>query len=496
MKQLLCGLIAIICLPAMVSANEPFDEHFVDQTLRIDFHHTGDADRELIAIDRLYRQGSWAGPLTYLIDPFAYGGYVVEARDPDSGELLFSKAFDSYFGEYRTTTAASQGILRTYHESILMPFPKHAITVSWTAVRRDGTRLELAETTVDPASIEIAAEPASSDVVVVESHLGGEPHDVLDVAILGEGYTRNEIETFTRDIERATEVLLAHAPYSKHRDRISVRGVLAPSSESGCDEPTRGVFRSTSLGATFNSLGSERYLLTEDNRALRNVAASVPYDALIVMINHDRYGGGGIYNLFCTFTAHSEWADYLLLHEFGHSFAGLADEYYSSSTAYNDFFPRGHEPSEPNITALIDPAELKWRDLVDEDTEVPTPWEKEGYDREDAEYQSERSSMNQAIAEASRAGEPPERIAELKDYQDRHAAIHSQWAQEYLERSRWAGTVGAFEGAGYSSTGLYRPTLDCLMFSRRLQPLCPVCERAVDAMIRRYTGEAHTADPE
>ena len=323
--------------------------------------------------------------------------------------------------------------------------------------------------------------------MVVEAHISGPPHNVLDIAILGEGYTQEELGTFKTDLKRATEVLIGHAPYDAHRTQISVRGVMVPSPESGCDEPTRDAFRSTSLGATFNSLGSERYMLTEDNRAVRDVAANVPYDALVIMVNHDRYGGGGIYNLFCTFTAHSDWADYLLLHEFGHSFAGLADEYYSSSVAYNDFYPKGHEPQEANITALLDPDKLKWRDLVDQGTELPTRWEKEGYDREDAAYQEERKLLNDAIAEVSTSGAPIEKITEFEDNEARHAAIHAQWAQEYLARSRWAGKIGAFEGAGYSSTGLYRPALDCLMFSRRVQPFCKVCERAVEEMVLHYT---------
>ncbi len=242
----------------------------------------------------------------------------------------------------------------------------------------------------------------------------GPPHKVLDIAILGEGYTLEEFETFKTDLKRATEVFLGHAPFIAHRSQISVRGVMVPSPESGCDEPTRNAFRSTPLGATFNSLGSERYMLTEDNRAVRDIAANVPYDALVIMVNHDRYGGGGIYNLFCTFTAHSDWADYLLLHEFGHSFAGLADEYYSSSVAYNDFYPRGHEPEEANITALLDPDKLKWRDLVDPGTELPTPWEKEAYDREDAAYQEERKLLNETIAEASTPAPLPRRSQSSK----------------------------------------------------------------------------------
>jgi hypothetical protein len=464
-----------------------FDRHFEDATLRIDFHHTGNAVEEYVSIDRLYRQGRWAGSRSRLVDPLSYGGYLVEARDADSNNLLFSKGFDSFFGEYRTTSAAASGTLRTYHESVLLPFPKRRVTVNLTARRRDGTSVKLLEIEVDPASIDISGEPPAVNVLVIESHIGGPPSGVVDIAILGEGYTESGIAVFKADLAKATEVLLGQTPFASHRDRISVRGVLAVSADSGCDEPTRGAYRDTALGVSFNSLGSERYLLTEDNRSLRDIAANVPYDALIIMVNHDRYGGGGIYNLFSTFTAHSKWSDYLLLHEFGHSFAGLADEYYSSSVAYNDFYPQGREPAEPNITALLDPMNLKWKDLIEQGTEVPTPWEKEAYDIEGTAYQKERTALNKAIAEAARTGMPEEQIVELRDKEERHAAAHAEWAWQYLAKSRWAGKVGAFEGAGYSSTGLYRPMLDCLMFSRRVQPFCRVCERAVEAMILRYS---------
>jgi len=359
---------------AAAAADSPFDKNFEDATLRIDFYHVGDAERESVTFDRFYRQGVWAGSRTQLVDPFTYGGYAVEARDAATGDLLYSQGFDSYFGEYRTTGPATAGTQRTYSETVLLPYPKRPIRVILTARRRDGTVLPLAETTVDPASLEVAAAPPRRGAQVVEAHIGGPPHQVLDIAILGEGYTVAEAELFVRDLAWATETLLGFEPYASNHDRLSVRGVLVPSNESGCDEPTRGLYRDTTLGVSFNALGSERYVLTEDNRSVRDVAANVPYDALIIMINHDRYGGGGIYNLFCTFAAHSEWASYLMLHEFGHSFGGLADEYYSSSTAYNDFFPRGREPDAPNVTALLDPANLKWKDLVAPDTPLPTPW--------------------------------------------------------------------------------------------------------------------------
>jgi len=481
------GIVFFATIVPGAHAASPFERHFENATLRIDFHHTGNEVEEHISIDRLYRQGRWAGSRSRLVDPFSYGGYLVETRDADSNNLLFSRGFDSFFGEYRTTAAAASGTLRTYHESVLLPFPKRPVTVNLIARRRDGASVKLLEIQIDPSSIDISGEPPSANVLVIESHVGGTPSGVLDIAILGEGYTESGIAVFKADLAKATDVLLGQAPFASHRDRISVRGVLAVSADRGCDEPTRGAYRDTALGVSFNSLGSERYLLTEDNRSLRDIAANVPYDALIIMVNHDRYGGGGIYNLFSTFTAHSKWSDYLLLHEFGHSFAGLADEYYSSSVAYNDFYPRGYEPVEPNITALLDPANLKWKDLIEEGTEVPTPWEKEGYDLEGTAYQKERTALNEAIAEAARAGMPEERIVELREKEERHAAANAEWTRQYLTRSRWAGRVGVFEGAGYSSTGLYRPMLDCLMFSRRVQPFCQVCERAVEAMILRYS---------
>ena len=482
----LVAMLALTLVVAGAAGDSPFDHNFEDATLRIDFFHIGNAEEEFVTIDRVFRQGVWAGSRTQLTDPFPYGGYAVEARDAATGDLMYSQGFDSYFGEYRTTGPAAEGSLRTYHETVLLPYPRRPIRVVLKARRRDGTVLPLAETMVDPSSLAIATEPPRQGARVVESHVGGPPSRVLDIAILGEGYTAEEADVFVRDLAWASDTLLGFEPFASNLDRLSVRGVLVPSNDSGCDEPTRGLYRDTTLGATFNSLGSERYVLTEDNRSVRDVAANVPYDVLIIMINHDRYGGGGIYNLFSTFAAHSEWASYLLLHEFGHSFGGLADEYYSSSTAYNDFFPRGHEPDAPNITALLDPAELKWKDLVAPDTPLPTPWEKAVFDERDAAYQVERQELNEALAEAVRARAPEATILELRAKESDHATAHAAWAAEYLANCAFAGRVGAFEGAGYSATGLYRSELDCLMFSRSLQPYCAVCERSVAARIGRY----------
>ncbi|RKY53654.1 MAG: peptidase M64, partial [Candidatus Neomarinimicrobiota bacterium] len=168
-----------------------------------------------------------------------------------------------------------------------------------------------------------------------------------------------------------------------------------------------------------------------------------------------KYGGGGIFNLCSCCYIHDDekeqswWPNYVFVHEFGHAFAGLADEYYSSAVAYNEFYPPGVEPWEPNITALLDPENLKWKKLVEPDIPIPTPWNKEKYDK------IPRSQSK-----------------------DKEALLHKQ---EY-----W-GKVGAFKGAGYASEGLYRPYLDCRMFSKSLTGFCPVCSDAIVKMIRFYS---------
>jgi hypothetical protein len=495
MRALVLAAIILVALPLVAGGGEPnFDQHFVDANLRIDLFHIGNAEVEHVTIDRLYRQGIWAGSRVELVDQSGLGSYAVKAHDAESGQLLCSRGFDSYFGEYRTTDDAVAGKMRTFHETVLIPFPRQPLLIVYEAIARDGTVTELTRFEIDPDSVAISTEPLIDGVTVVEARVSGEPRATLDIAIIGEGYTAAEAELFTSDLNRFTEVLLGYQPYALLKDRISVRGALKPSQESGCDEPTRGHFRQTSIGASFNSLGSPRYMLTEDNRALRDVAAHLPYDTLVIMVNHSRYGGGGIYNLYCTFTAHNQWSSYLLVHELGHSFAGLADEYYSSSVAYNDFYPRGIEPREANITALLDPDQLKWKHLLTPGIEIPTPWGKAEYDEKLEEFQKQRHELNDKIAEASRSGVPEEEIERLKAEAELHSKLSADYAANFRHESLLADKVGAFEGAGYSSTGFYRPTLDCIMFSRGEQPFCPVCQEAIANMIRYWVDDSGSSD--
>ena len=361
------------------SADPVFDDLFHDETLRIDYNHTGNAAEEFVSLDQLWRQGTWAGSRVHLIDDLDLGGYYARIYDAGTGDLIWSKGFSSYFGEYRTTGPAGEGVMRTYHESVLAPVPKSPVEFALESRDSQGVLREFYRVAIDPDSWEIRRDPAPAGIITVDGFIGGDPHGCVDVAIVGEGYTADEVAKFEADLKRYAALMVGHEPYASLSHRINVRGVLLPSQESGCDEPSRGVHKRTALGCTFDSLGSERYMLTEDNRAMRDIAQAVPYDVLYIMVNHDRYGGGGIYNLFCTFTSDNQWSEYVFLHEFGHSFAGLADEYYTSNVAYTDFYPAGYEPRDRNITALDNPAELKWGDLAT-GGDLPTEWNKAEYD--------------------------------------------------------------------------------------------------------------------
>ena len=456
--------------------------------MRIDYYHVGDAVEEFITFDQIYQYGIWAGSRAHLIDNFNYGRYYIKIYDAASGELIYSKGLDSYFGEYKTSAAALNGVKKTYHESALIPFPKDKVIFALEKRDKENILHEFFRKEIDPEDVNIRKDDLNDPSVSgFKEDKNGDPHTRVDVAIIAEGYTKLEKEKFLKDLAYFTDVFFSREPYKSNEDKFNIYGVFKPSAESGVDEPRAGIFVNSVLNCTFNSLGSERYLLTEDNKTLRDIASNVPYDAIYIMVNHKRYGGGGIYNLFCTFTSDNQWKDYLFLHEFGHSFTGLADEYYTSEVSYNDFYPRGIEPLEANITALLDPANLKWKNLVSQGTEIPTPWEKADYDSMDYKWQKERRQMNDKIAELKKNFAPVDEIKKAEQEYDLKDKFHADEVDVYLQKSKYSGIVGAFEGAGYSAQGLYRPMLDCIMFSKGDKPFCKVCGQAIEEMINSYT---------
>lgn len=488
-------LIAIGCLllalsvPAAGEVSDDFEHWFVDRTLRIDYYHIGDAEEEIVTIDRVYDQGPWAGNTMNLLDTRNNGAFYVKVFDTATNQLIFSRGFDTIFREYQATSPAAEGIVRTFHESFLMPRPR--ATVQWTLERRDrNNHLQpVFSTTIDPNAVTVVRDALIPGVTVKRHHEAGPPHDCVDFLLVADGYTAEEQGKFEDDCRRMVEMLFRYEPFASEKSSINVRSAFRAGAESDVSKPHFGDFRSGSVGCSFYSLGSPRYLLTEDNRALRDVAAHAPYDTICILVNTETYGGGGIYNLYATNAVDNQWAEYLFIHEMGHSFGGLADEYYSSSTAYDEeaFYPPGAEPLEPNITRLIGSPKPKWADVADAGV-YPTPWGKEAFDAADRDYQKRRRELNRRIAEARRSGADAAAVTELEEQAARMSREAADKAAAMLREDPNFGKVGAYEGAGYCSSGVYRPELDCIMFTKGSKPFCRVCREAIAGTIRFHTG--------
>lgn len=407
-----------------------FDDYFKTGALRLDVVHSGSRSQETVSLRRVLLERVWAGPRAGLVPSATMGDYRIDVRDRETGTLIYRRGFSSLFREW-TTTAEAEIAARAFEECYVVPAPRRVVDVEVAARVGGGEMQTIFRATVDPDSHLVGRSPRKNDVDVIELSTTGSVDRRVDLVIVGDGYTSAERRKFEKDCDHVVTEFFDVEPLKSHRDRFNVRALFAPSRESGVDEPRKGVFRDTPFGMTFNTFGSERYCMTEDVWAVHDALSGVPHDAILLMANSSRYGGGAIYNFYTAFASDNEYDDYLCVHEFGHGFAGLGDEYFNSQVSYNEFYPKGVEPWEPNITALLDPESLKWSDLVEPDTPIPTP------------------------------GDDP----------------------------RYRGKVGAFEGAGYAAKGLFRPAVDCKMFSKANRSFCPVCARAIVDAIERHAPE-------
>ncbi len=466
------GFFLLLTLP-LSAAPQGFERFFVDKTLRIDYYHTGAKGTETISLDKCYEEGEWAGSLVNLVDTLNLGEYVARAYDEPTSSMIFSRGFSSVFNEWQSTDESLAGIFRTFHETVRMPYPKAKVQLTISRRDRKMDFHEIFSAVIDPNSpTEINREKKPARFRVVPLAENGSPHQKVDLLIVGDGYRREDMEKFRRDARHYNDVMFSTSPFKERKSDFNVRTIEVVSQDSGIDKPDKNVWKNTALGTMYNTFGSARYVLTEENRVLRDIAGEAPYDFILILINDNRYGGGGIFNLYATCytitdAPGKEWqTDYVYVHEFGHSFGGLGDEYYTSQTSYNDFYQKGVEPWEPNLTALTDKHSVKWRSFVDPDTPVPTPWEKSTYD-----------SLGRERAKLDRLA---------PDYYAKREPIY-QAEQHILKTTRFAGKIGAFEGAGYVSQGIYRPSADCRMFSLSLVGFDQVCSVALKRVIDFYS---------
>ena len=474
------AVIVFMITSAVLFAGESirFDDYFIDKTMRIDFLMTGNTDREIITIDQIYRQGIWAGNPDKLIEEFNNGSYYIKVYSINSNKLIYSRGFSCLFAEYKTTKQAKEGANKTYLQSALIPYPKKAILFVVEARNRKNILHQVFTEKIDPADANIIKEEANKNDRVYEALKNGDPHKKVDFVFVAEGYTAEQWDKFTKDVDRFTEVLFTVKPYKNNKEKFNIYGVLRPSSDSGVDEPRKGKFRNTAVSASYNALDLDRYLLVDDMKTMRDIASAVPYDALIVMANIDRYGGGGIYNNYTIFTADDGRSDEIFMHEFGHGFGGLADEYFSSSVSYEEFYPAGFEPTEGNITALLNVNNVKWKDLLTPGIPVPTPWGQE----ETAQLEAERNQIRQKllsddITEQQRS----ELETQSREIRQKISEVRKKYGELY------DGKIGVFEGAGYQAKGLYRSEITIAMFNAKTFSYGPVSERCITKVIEHYT---------
>src|ERR1043166_7449009 len=446
-------------------------------TMRLDYYHTGDASQEVFSVDRIVIEPlPWPGKPSQAIDSSNLGKYFFEVRDAKTKQVLYSRGFASIYGEWETTDEAKT-VKRTFQESLRFPAPTAPVSI--VLKKRDAKNVFQAvwTTSIDPADQFIDRSKPMGPAPLITIQKTGEPEDRVDFLILGDGYTAAEAKKCEADARRLTEVLFATSPFKENRRSFNVWALCPPAAESGFSRPSTGIYRDSPLGATYDAFGSERYVLSFDNRALRRTAQFAPYEFIEVIVNGRTYGGGGIFNLYSPVSSDNAFANYVFVHEFGHHFAGLADEYYTSSVAYTPS-PDRVEPWEPNVTALLDVSTLKWRNLVSafaDVTPIPTPWNKEAFETYSRQIQERRVQLR-------KDNRPEEEMEALFKEELQHE-------QKMFAAEKYYGHVGAFEGAMYEARGYYRPEVDCIMFSRT-DHFCKVCRAAIERIIKMYSRQS------
>lgn len=400
-----------------------YDEYFTGERLRIDLALAGNSREQSAYLLGLSRESGWVGSPEGLIDPFGYGEYYFEAF---SGEnVIFSRGFNPLFQEWRATEQAKT-VDMAMNQTIWMPFPKDSIRLVLYSRNAEDSRLEpFFECSIDPKDKQISYTPLQMPESLLYS---GDPAHKLDLLFIAEGYTKDQMDKFRADAQRFTDYLFEYEPYRSRKEDFNVWYLNTASEEEGVDIPQQDQWRNTLCQSSFYTFYVDRYLTIQDHQRIADAVAATPFDALFVIANETKYGGGGFYNSYSLGTSDNRLSCEVFIHEFGHGFAGLADEYYDSETAYDDdYYPAAVEPWEPNITNLVN-FESKWKDMIAEGTPIPTP-----------------------------------------------------------NDSAYAGITGLFEGAGYQPHGMYRPVFECRMLNNTAPAFCPVCQRAISRMIDFYT---------
>ncbi len=415
----------LLLFSSLLFAQIKFDNYFQNKILRIDYYHTGDSANDYYSIDELKEEPYWGGSHVNLIDKFNYGSYKAEVFDDSSKMEIYSRTYSTLFHEWQTTEEARK-TTKTFSETFIMPFPKRSVTVEFFSRDWENNFIKKFTYKIDPSNYFIKTE-RDNQYDSFKVQYSGDPSQKVDIVIIPEGYTKDEMDKFKEDCKKVSGYLFNSSPFKENKDNFNIWGIEAPSQEEGTDVPADHIWRKTLLNTSFYTFDLQRYLMTTDNKKVRDVAANAPYDQIYILVNTSEYGGGAIYNYYSVCVSNNPYSEYIFVHEFGHGFAYLADEYSEKNSPYKNFYNFNVEPTEPNITTLVD-FKSKWKDLIDKSTPIPTP-----------------------------------------------------------ATSEYKNIVGAFEGGGYVEKGIYRPMEDCEMRSISINNFCVVCKRAIQEMIDFYS---------
>ncbi len=425
MKNLALAAALLLACPAV---RAQYSLHFTDTTLRVDYIFSGDNRHQQISLYELKSSPGWYGRRVNLTHLLLAGNGRIAMTDTLGRDTLYVHSFSSLFQEWQTTEEATH-LHKAFENTFLLPFPREKCKVTITLSDTHNRETSRLEHIVDPADILIRRTGQAGLTPWKYIRQGGSPKECIDIALVAEGYTADETDLFWEDCERAVEAITGHEPFKSEQERFNFVGVACASADSGATVPHEGMWRNTALGSHYDTFYSARYNTISGVFHLYDLLSGIPCEHVIALVNTERYGGGGIYNSYLLASAHHATMAPVLVHEFGHSFGGLADEYFYDDQ-YETMYPDDAEPWEPNLTTLVD-FDSKWRDMLPEGTPVPTP-----------------ADGNDVFTK-----------------------------------------VGVYEGGGYQSKGVYRPAQECRMKINEAPTFCPVCERAVRRLIHYYTEE-------
>lgn len=464
-------LIAAACLMSLAALAQSFDDCFDGRTLRLDYVFAGNHDAQQIYLEQMYVTPQWAGRRSRLADVPLKGNGQIQVKDHATGRTLFVHTFSTLFQEWLATEEATK-VSKAFATSYNVPMPKQPADITVSLTDFHGKVVASLSHMVDPSDILIRQlgdngipyhyiwkgktsdqsarqtdEPGRRNYQPTQGDLDGDPDitGCIDLAIVAEGYTRAQMGKFYADCQRVVDALFAHEPFTSMKNRFNVVAVAAESLTSGPSVPHLGRWSATPVGTHYDTFYSDRYLMTQDVHRLYDVLSGVPFEHIIVLVNSDTYGGGGIYNQLTVTTSDHYTFSQVLVHEFGHAYAGLGDEYFYDD-GYESMYPADTEPWEPNLTTLVD-FQSKWADMVPKGTPVPTP--------ADPKVPNYRNIMN----------EKEQRLLDAATQR-----------------------VGVFEGGGYQSKGVYRPAQECRMKVNEVTGFCPVCTRAIQRITDFYTS--------